>query len=88
MAEKKTAKKTHEVVRQAHECERERKFTAEERAAMKERAQELKAEARPRRTARRPCSRRSPQMPASDRAMAERIHALVKANAPDLTPRT
>jgi uncharacterized protein YdhG (YjbR/CyaY superfamily) len=68
-------------------------FTDEERAAMKERARELKA-----------ASRRGPgagkadgesevlakiaEMPEHDRVMAERIHDIVKASAPALTPRT
>jgi uncharacterized protein YdhG (YjbR/CyaY superfamily) len=70
-----------------------RGFTDEERAAMKERAQELKAEAR-----------RGPRadtadgesdvlakivaMPEPDRAMAKRLHAIIKASAPALSPRT
>jgi uncharacterized protein YdhG (YjbR/CyaY superfamily) len=68
-------------------------FTAEERAAMKDRAQEINA-----------VRRRSPkaadadgesdllakiaEMSAPDRALAERLHALILAGAPDLTPRT
>jgi uncharacterized protein YdhG (YjbR/CyaY superfamily) len=68
-------------------------FTAEERAAMKERAKELKA-----------AGRRGPragqadgesdvlakiaEMPEPDRVMAERLHAIIKATAPDLSPRT
>src|SRR4029079_11474085 len=68
-------------------------FTDEERAAMKEHAQELKA-----------ASRRGPraakadgesdvlakiaEMPEPDRAMAERLHAIVKASAQALSPRT
>ncbi len=68
------------------------RFTDEERAAMKERAQELKT-----------ASRRGPQgakadeggdvlakiaeMPGPDRAMAERLHAIIKANAPALSPK-
>ena len=68
-------------------------FTAEERAAMKERAKELKT-----------AGRRGPradkadgesdvrakiaEMPESDRVMAERLHAIIKATAPALSPRT
>jgi hypothetical protein len=68
-------------------------FTDEERAAMKERAQELKAEAR-----------RGPRadkadgesavlaaiaaMPEPDHAMAKRLHAIIKASAPALSPKT
>jgi uncharacterized protein YdhG (YjbR/CyaY superfamily) len=68
-------------------------FTDEERAAMKERAQELKAAAR-----RGPRAGKADgesavlakiaEMPEPDRAMAERLHAIVKASAPDLSPRT
>src|SRR6266849_7442003 len=68
-------------------------FTDEERAAMKERVQELKAAAR-----------RGPRadkadgesavlakiaaLPQPDRAMGERLHAIIKANAPALSPKT
>ncbi len=68
-------------------------FTDEERAAMKERAQELKAAAR-----RGPRAGKADgesdvlakiaEMPEPDRAMAERLHAIVKAAAPVLSPRT
>ena len=68
-------------------------FTDEERAAMKERVQELKAEPR-----RGPRAKQADgesdvlakiaEMPKPDRAMAERLHAIVKASAPALSPRT
>ena len=68
-------------------------FTDEERAAMRERAQELKAAAR-----RGPRARKADgetdllakiaEMPEPDRAMAQRLHALIKASAPALSPRT
>src|SRR6266850_2726882 len=68
-------------------------FTDEERAAMKERAQELKAEARRRPRAKKADAERDvlakiAEMPKPDRAMAERLHAIVKASAPALSPRT
>ena len=66
-------------------------FTAEERAAMKERAQELKAEARAKKTkadGESDVLAKIAEMPAPDRAMAERLHAIVKASAPGLSPRT
>ena len=66
-------------------------FTAEERAAMKERARELKAEAsRARKSEEGEADvlAKIGEMPKSDREMAERLHKLVKKNAPDLTPRT
>jgi len=68
-------------------------FTDEERVAMKERAQELKAAAR-----RGPRADKADgesdvltkiaEMPEPDRSMAERLHALIKASAPALSPRT
>ena len=73
--------------------EKSKGFTDEERAAMKERAQELKADAR-----RGPRADKAdgesdvlakiaaPLQP--DRAMAERLHAMIKASAPALSPRT
>jgi uncharacterized protein YdhG (YjbR/CyaY superfamily) len=68
-------------------------FSDEERAAMKERAQELKAEARRGRRAdpadgEREVLAKIAEMPAPDRRMAERLHAIIKANAPALSPRT
>src|SRR5215469_13507493 len=68
-------------------------FTDEERAAMKERAKELKAEERrgpgPKKTdGEEDVLAKIAEMPESDRTMAERIHAIIKANAPDLSPRT
>ena len=62
-------------------------FTAEERAAMKERARELKAEAR-KADGESDLLAKIAEMPAPDRALAERVHAIVKANAPDLSPKT
>jgi uncharacterized protein YdhG (YjbR/CyaY superfamily) len=65
-------------------------FTDEERAAMRERAKEVKA-------ARRGAGKadgesdvleKIAEMPEPDRAMAERLHALIKASAPELSPRT
>jgi uncharacterized protein YdhG (YjbR/CyaY superfamily) len=62
-------------------------FTDEERAAMKERAKELKKSAE-REDGENDVVGKIAEMPASDRAMAERVHAIMKANAPDLSPRT
>jgi uncharacterized protein YdhG (YjbR/CyaY superfamily) len=70
-------------------------FTDEERAAMKERAQEVKADAR--RSSRGKKDKADGEgevfakiaaMQEPDRVMAERVHAIVKASAPDLSPRT
>jgi uncharacterized protein YdhG (YjbR/CyaY superfamily) len=62
-------------------------FSAEERAAMRERAKELKAE-RSKAEGERDVLAKIAEMPKPDRTMAERIHAIVKATAPDLWPRT
>ena len=62
-------------------------FTAEERAAMKERARELKAEAE-RADGEKALLAKIAEMPKSDRAMAKRVHAIVKASAPGLSPKT
>jgi uncharacterized protein YdhG (YjbR/CyaY superfamily) len=62
-------------------------FTAEERAAMRERAKELKAAASKEEGEKQVLAKIA-EMPKSDRAMAERLHALVTGNAPDLAPRT
>jgi uncharacterized protein YdhG (YjbR/CyaY superfamily) len=66
-------------------------FTAEERAAMKERARELKAEARANQdkaAGEKAVLAKIAEMPEPDRAMAERLHEIVKASAPVLSPRT
>jgi uncharacterized protein YdhG (YjbR/CyaY superfamily) len=62
-------------------------FTAEEKAAMKERARELKAE-KEKADGEQEVLAKIAEMQESDRAMAERIHEIVKATAPDLAPRT
>jgi uncharacterized protein YdhG (YjbR/CyaY superfamily) len=62
-------------------------FTAEERAAMRERAKELKA-AKSKADAESDVLAKIAEMPKSDRVMAERLHAIVKASAPELSPRT
>ena len=62
-------------------------FTAEERAAMRERAKELKAEAQ-NADGERAVLAKIAEMPETDRAMAERLHEIVKASAPELSPKT
>ena len=62
-----------------------RAFTAEERAAMKERARESRAGST---DGEGDVLAKIAEMPEKDRAMAERIHAIVKAAAPALEPRT
>jgi len=94
MAERKTAKKG--AKQSAKSTSKKDKtpqgFTDEERAAMKERVQELKAAAR-----RGPRADKTDgesavlakiaEMPEPDRGMGERLHAIVKASAPALSPR-
>ncbi len=68
-------------------------FTDDERAAMKERAQELKAETRRGTRATKSDGEgevlgKIAEMPEPERAMASRLHAIVKAHAPDLSPKT
>jgi uncharacterized protein YdhG (YjbR/CyaY superfamily) len=65
-------------------------FTAEERAAMKEYLQELKADAgrADKAEAERAVLEKIAMLPQPDRALAERLHAIIKANAPPLSPRT
>jgi uncharacterized protein YdhG (YjbR/CyaY superfamily) len=62
-------------------------FTDEERAAMKERAKELKAAARSEEGESAVLAKIA-EMPEPDRSMAERFHAIVKASAPALSPKT
>jgi len=65
-------------------------FTDEERDAMQERARELKAEraSKSKADGERDVLAKIAAMPEPDRAMAERLHAIVKANAPELSPKT
>jgi uncharacterized protein YdhG (YjbR/CyaY superfamily) len=65
-------------------------FTKEERAAMRERAQEQRTAARRggKADGESDLLAKIAEMPEPDRGMAERVHALVKDNAPDLSPRT
>jgi uncharacterized protein YdhG (YjbR/CyaY superfamily) len=66
-------------------------FTAEERAAMKERASELRAEGKKgakKADGLQALLDRIAQMAPEDRALAERVHVAVTANAPELTPKT
>src|SRR5437773_11617755 len=68
-------------------------FTDEERVAMKERVQELKADARRGRRADKADGESAvfakiAALPQPDRVMGERLHAIIKANAPTLSPKT
>jgi uncharacterized protein YdhG (YjbR/CyaY superfamily) len=62
-------------------------FTDEERAAMKERAQERKAAA-DKAGGERAVLAKIAEMPEPDRAMAKRLHAIIKSSAPGLSPKT
>jgi uncharacterized protein YdhG (YjbR/CyaY superfamily) len=94
MAEKKQAKKdTQKSAKGTTAIGKGSKgFTAEERAAMRERAQELKAAARPGPLAGKAGEESAvlakiAAMPAPDRTMGERLHAIIKASAPELSPK-
>lgn len=90
----KPAKKTMRKPRSSGKANgKPRGFTAQERAAMRARLQELKGSARRGTPAEKTegegaVRAKRAELPASDRAVGERIHALIKANAPNLTPRT
>jgi uncharacterized protein YdhG (YjbR/CyaY superfamily) len=82
MAQRKSAKKAEAT---------SKGFSADERAAMKERAAELKAEARrgkDRAAGESDLLAKVAEMKGSDRAMAKRLHEIVTASAPDLSPKT
>jgi uncharacterized protein YdhG (YjbR/CyaY superfamily) len=93
MAERKPAKKSTQQSAKRTTGKASKGFTDEERGAMRERAQEQKAAAR-----RGPRAGKADgesdvlakiaEMPELDRAMAKRLHAIVKASAPALSPRT
>jgi uncharacterized protein YdhG (YjbR/CyaY superfamily) len=82
MAEKKPAKKSA-----TKSAKKSQGFTAAEKAAMRERAKELKAEAR-KADGEKALLEKVAEMPEPDRVMAERVHEIVKANAPDLSQKT
>jgi uncharacterized protein YdhG (YjbR/CyaY superfamily) len=85
MAEKTTAKKG--TTTSAKRTGAGNRFTAEERAAMKERARELKA-AKTKEEGERALLAKISEMPEPDRAMAERLHAIITKSAPSLSPKT
>jgi uncharacterized protein YdhG (YjbR/CyaY superfamily) len=89
MAERKPAQQSAKTTTKRGETSK--RFTDEERAAMKERAQELKTEARvskDRAAGEKAVLAKIAELPEPDRAMAERLHALIKATAPNLMPKT
>jgi uncharacterized protein YdhG (YjbR/CyaY superfamily) len=87
MAERKPAKKGTQKSAKRTTGKVSKGLTAEERAAMRERVKELKAEAR-REDGEKALLAKIAEMPPSDRAMAKRIHAVVKDIAPSLSPKT
>ena len=90
MAETKPAKKkaTRKSAKRTTRTDKTVKgFTAEERAAMKERATELKA-AKSRADGESALLAKIADMPPRDRTMGKRLHAIIKANAPALAPKT
>ena len=86
MAEKRTAKKSTQASAKRTSTS-SKGFTAEERAAMKERAKELKAEAA-KADGEKALLAKIAEMKGSDRAMATRLHAIITAAAPTLSPKT
>jgi uncharacterized protein YdhG (YjbR/CyaY superfamily) len=91
MAERKPAKKgTQKSAKRTTAIGKKSKgFTDEERAAMKERAQELKAAARAGKAdGESAVLAKIAEMQGPDRAMAKRLHAIIKASAPALSPKT
>ena len=87
MAEKKGPAKAIQKPARPTTAEASAGFTTEERAAMRERAKELKAEGG-KADGERDLLAKIAEMPKADRAMAERIHAIVKKSAPHLSPKT
>ena len=92
MAERKPAKTGTKRSAKSTAGKASKGFTDEDRAAMKERAQELKAARRGPRAGKADGESdvlaKIAEMPEADRVMAERIHAVVKEAAPDLSPKT
>jgi uncharacterized protein YdhG (YjbR/CyaY superfamily) len=93
MAERKPAKKATQQSAKRTTGKASKGFTDEERAAMRERAQEVKTAAGRRVRAAKGDGEsdvlaKIAEMPEPDRIMAERLHAVVKASAPALSPRT
>src|SRR5918992_1612875 len=85
MSAKKAPQKSAKSITAA--SKKSKRFTDEERAAMKERAQELKA-AGERADGETAVLAKIAEMPEPDRAMGKRLHAIIKASAPALSPKT
>ena len=78
---------TQKSARSAAAGKQSQGFTPEERAAMRERARELKAEAN-KAAGEADLLAKIAEMPEPERAMATRLHEIIKANAPALAPKT
>jgi uncharacterized protein YdhG (YjbR/CyaY superfamily) len=87
MAERTTKKSTAKPAKRTTASTSTKGFSAEERAAMKERVRELKAEAN-KADGESDVRAAIAKMQASDRAMAKRLHTIIKDSAPDLAPKT
>ena len=87
MAERKPAKKATRKSAKSTAGKTSKGFTPEERAAMKERAKELKAAAN-RADGEKAVLAAIAKMPEPDRSMGKRLHAIIKAAAPALSPKT
>ena len=87
MAERTSAKKGTKKAAKSTTGTTSKGFTAEERAAMRERARELKAEAA-KEDGEKTLLAKIAEMPEPDRTMAKRLHEIIKASAPALSPRT
>jgi uncharacterized protein YdhG (YjbR/CyaY superfamily) len=83
MAERKTAKKSTQRSTRRTTGKASKGLTAEERAAMRETIRERKSPG-----GEKEVLAKIAEMPKADRAMAKRLHAVIKASAPDLSPRT
>jgi uncharacterized protein YdhG (YjbR/CyaY superfamily) len=94
MAERKPARESTRQPKKGTTTTRKKPkgFTDEERAAMKERAEELASEARGRRADKADGESavlaKIAEMQGADRGMAKRLHAIIKASAPSLSPKT
>jgi uncharacterized protein YdhG (YjbR/CyaY superfamily) len=91
MPERKSTRKGTQKSAKSTTSQKSTGFSAEERAAMKERARELKAEERmmkDRAAGEKAVMEKIAEMKGSDRAMAKRIHAIIKESAPVLSPKT
>jgi uncharacterized protein YdhG (YjbR/CyaY superfamily) len=88
MAESKSGKKGTQSSAKSATSKTSEEFTADERAAMKERARELKAARSGKADGESDVLAAIAKMPPSDRAMAKRLHTIIKDSAPGLSPKT